>query len=81
MAIAKDSPAGSFHRKRSPFLPEEGWFGVAQGEMFCVGYQHGLDPHEGVGVAAVHCIETIAERIEAACGCGAGCAFLPERAL
>ena len=41
--FATKSPAGSFHRKRSPFLPEEGWFGVAQNEIFCVGYQHGLD--------------------------------------
>ena len=33
------------------------------------------------GDAATCCIETIAKRLEAACGCGAGCAFLPERAL
>ena len=32
--FVKNSPAGSFHRKRSPFLPEEGWFGVAQDKIF-----------------------------------------------
>ena len=44
----------------------------------------GMTGHsQGVALrdAATCCIETIAERLEAAFGCGAGCAFLPERAL
>ena len=45
MTIATKSPAGSFHRKRSPFLPEEGWFGVTQDRALCAGCRHALDTH------------------------------------
>ena len=33
--FATKSPAGSFHRKRSPFLPEEGRFAAMQN---CIGF-------------------------------------------
>ena len=47
MTIATKSPAGSFHRKRSPFLPEEGWFLAWRREGFLRWLSPWPGTHEG----------------------------------
>ena len=52
--FATKSPAGSFHRKRSPFLPEEGRFAAAQDMNFCDGYCRFPDTRKGHPYNALH---------------------------